>query len=294
MITMWSIDWFSCTFKHGETELDIRKAVSFGYPLRAWSVAQARFGYSFAMAHPFGHYIMTNPARPEMGAHLAFTGRSLAALNDGGIAAVKMLSWALDQNAKPTRLDLAIDVLDTEIDIESLAAAPRVKNAPGSARKWSVVRGHDKGCTVYVGSRKSDKFLRIYDKAAEQGIEGRSWTRFELELKGDAARAAAKQMWLLSDEERPQFIKGLIRALFNPDDELFQSIMDAPAAALVTEKDTRDGTLEWLMNTVSKTLANTMVRRADLDVWNDFVRMVHQQMVALGALEPETSPQTLM
>lgn len=287
MKTAWSIDWFSCTFKHGEEMNDIRKAVSFGMPMRAWSVQQARFGYSFAMAHPFGHYVMSNPARPEMGVHLAFTGRALHELAEGEVPAVKMLKWALDQNARPTRIDLAIDVFDVEIDPQALAQSPRVKTAPGSARKWSFVKGHDKGCTAYVGSRKSDKFLRIYDKAAEQGIEGGLWTRFELELKGDAARAASVQMWMLTDEERPAFIKGLIRALFNPDDELFQAIMDAPAVALATQKDTHDGTLTWLMNTVSKTLANTMLRRSDIDVWGDFCAMVHANMVANGGIVPE-------
>jgi hypothetical protein len=286
MKTAWSIDWFSCTFKHGEKELDIRHALNFGMPKKAWAGQQARFGYSFAMVHPFGHYVMSNPARDEMGVHVAFTGRSLKALADGGIPGVDMVKWALDQNASPTRLDLAIDVFDVKIDPAAMAALPRVKAAPGTARKWSTVKGHDDGCTAYIGSRKSEKFLRIYDKAAEQGIPGGLWTRFEIELKGKAAKAAAAQIWRMGDADRPAFIKGLIRDLFNPDDEMFQSIMDAPAVALVTEKDTRDTTLSWLMNTVSKSLAATMLRRGDIDVWGDFVRQVHANMVAAGAIEP--------
>ena len=40
--------------------------------------------------------------------------------------------------------------------------------------------------TVYIGSRKSDKYIRIYVKDAD-------YIRFEVELKGERARAAAAQ-----------------------------------------------------------------------------------------------------
>jgi DNA relaxase NicK len=280
--TAWSIDWLSLTFKNGETDLEIRKACAFGMPLKTWSEMQARFGYAAAFSHPFGHYVMTNPGRPEMGVHLAFTGRALHTLSEGGVPATQMLKWALDHNAKPTRLDLAIDVFDVEIDPIELAACPRIKNAPGSARKWSSLQGDRGGKTAYIGSRKSERFLRIYDKAAESGDHSRPWTRFELEFKGQAARAAALQMSLLSDEERPLYIQGLIKALFNPDDAIFQAAMTADAIALKTVKDTDDKTLTWLLNSVSKTMAKTMKARGDTDVWGEFVRQVHANLIALG------------
>jgi hypothetical protein len=37
--------------------------------------------------------------------------------------------------------------------------------------------------TAYIGSTKSDHFLRCYDKAAEQGLENQHWTRVELVTK---------------------------------------------------------------------------------------------------------------
>ena len=40
----------------------------------------------------------------------------------------------------------------------------------------------DKG-TIYFGSRTSKVFIRIYDKALEQGLDDVEWTRVELELK---------------------------------------------------------------------------------------------------------------
>lgn len=293
MITAWSIDWLSGTFKTGVSDLDLRKVTAFGFPLKTWTQTQAKFGYAQAFTHPLGHLIMTNYSRPEMGVHLAFGGRALRACAEGGHPATELMQWMMNEGAKITRLDLAIDVFDVEIDPAALAAAARVPNAPGSAKKWRVWRGEDEGCTAYIGSRKSEKFLRIYDKAAETGDKSRPWTRFELELKGDAARAAANHLALLSYTERPLFIKGLIKGVFNPADDVFQAAMDAPAEALKTTKDTEDNTLLWLLDTVSRSIAKTMMRRGDVDVWGQICASVHQNLVALGAdltpLDPDLS-----
>jgi len=286
--TAWSIDWISATFKNGASDLDIRKAMSFGFPLKTWTQTVARFGYSVCFIHPLGHSVMANYGRPEMGVHLSFGGRALSAISEGGHPATKLLDWCLTQGAKVTRIDLAIDVFAQEIDIRALASAPRVAAFPGSAKKWRLWEGDDGGCTAYIGSRKSDKFLRVYDKAAEQKRKDVNWTRFELELKGDAAKAAAFQMGSLTDAERPVFVKGLMRALFNPDDELYQSIMDAEAVILTTVKDTSDKTLEWLLNTVCKSIANTMHRRSDIDVWGLIVEGVRANLVAGAMGGPDT------
>lgn len=280
--TAWSIDWLSVTFKNGVSDLDLRKMVAFGFPLRSWTEVQARFGYSFAMIHPFGHTVMMNHSRQEMGVHLSFPGRALRACFDGGVPATSLLEWAVNGGAKITRLDLAIDLFDVPVDPVELAQKPRMDLEPGTARKWSTVAGHDGGATAYIGSRKSERFLRIYDKAREQRRDDIVWTRFELELKSDSARAAAKHMVLLSDDERPQYIKGLIKALFNPNDETFQEAMKGPASVLTTVKDTEDNTIDWLMNSVAKTMAKTMARRTDVDVWAMFIQAVHSNLQELG------------
>lgn len=285
MITAWSIDWLSGTFKNGASDLDLRRATQFGYPLKTWVQTQPKFGYGQAFTHPLGHLVMANYSRPEMGVHLAFGGRALKSLAEGGQYAVDLLDWMLQSGAKITRLDLAIDVFDVEIDPAILATKTRVKSAPGSAKKWRVWRGENGGCTAYIGSRKSEKFLRIYDKAAETGDKSRAWTRFEIELKGNAARAASMQMSLLTDDERPQFIKGLISALFNPDDETFQEAMKGDAVRLVTVKDTNDKSLDWLQGTVARSIAKTMLQRSDVDVWGMIVQAVHENLKASGAFD---------
>jgi hypothetical protein len=276
------IDWLSTTFKGSISDAAARDALSFGFPKRAWTVGTPRFGYANLLQHPFGHSIMSNPGRPEMGVHVSFTGRSLRSLAQGGISALDMLKWQLKEGGKATRIDLAIDVFDEAIDIVALAGTRRMKDAPGSARKWKFFKGDDGGCTAYIGSRKSDKFLRIYDKAIESGQRDRAWTRFELEIKGDAAKVVAAEFAALSEGEHAAYIKGIMRAIFNPDDTFYQKLMSAPAVVVKTDKDTDDNTLEWLMNSVAKTLAKTILRRSDVDVWTEFVQMVQMNVNAFA------------
>jgi DNA relaxase NicK len=69
-------------------------------------------------------------------------------------------------------------------------------------RMVELRRNSKKGKTLYVGSRKSDRFIRVYDKGAESklGPAGFLW-RAELELHRALARAAASRI-LASDDEQ--------------------------------------------------------------------------------------------
>lgn len=281
----YSIDWLSGTFKGSITDTGVRDVVSFGFPKRAWTMGTPRFGYGLMFQHPFGHSIMSNVKRPEMGVHLSFTGRALRSLSEGGITTLSMLEWMLNEGAKITRIDLAIDVYDEPIDIIALAGKARVKACPGSARKWSSIKGSEGGTTAYIGSRKSEKFMRIYDKAVESGQRDRNWTRFELEIKGDSAKTVANDLGSIPLANHAAYVKGIMRALFNPDDDFYQKLMDCEAVHIAATKDTDDTTLEWLVSSVAKTLAKTMARRSDVDVWGMFQDAVSASLKT--AIDPE-------
>jgi len=100
-----------------------------------------------------------------------------------------------------SRLDVAVDVhLDAKVPTltrdcyESLFHVP-----PGNGRpaKRSLILNSDGGSTLYIGSRVSDRFARLYDKGIEQRtLAAGKWWRFELELKG--ARAEQMSAGLLS------------------------------------------------------------------------------------------------
>jgi DNA relaxase NicK len=91
-------------------------------------------------------------------------------------------------------LDIAKDALEEGVDMRQIWDALERGEYEGTARKIAHMAGLDGGHTIYIGSRTSEKFMRLYDKGVEQHLEGADWKRLELELKGMVARAAAHQV----------------------------------------------------------------------------------------------------
>lgn len=122
---------------------------------------------------------------------LHFYGSGLTAAADGWEYRLYQYIKQYAPYSKITRCDLAHDFLNGEytpsqafLDWErglftSSYTRPDIETV---GRGWLC--GHNKGKTLYVGSRKSgSKLCRIYDKGIEQGDETSSWVRFELQLR---------------------------------------------------------------------------------------------------------------
>lgn len=98
-----------------------------------------------------------------------------------------------------SRLDLAVTVWiknpTTHIGREARldAAYHRLTNPKEGKRKISSVDSEDGGYTLYIGSKSSEHFCRLYDKGAEAGNDyyAGSW-RYEIELHNDSATQAAR------------------------------------------------------------------------------------------------------
>lgn len=89
-----------------------------------------------------------------------------------------------------TRLDVAFDFMGCEETTDTVYAAYEGRQQGGRTLKTQVIYSPT-GTTFYVGSRSSERMLRIYDKGWQQGLEV-VWTRVELELKGDLANLNAE------------------------------------------------------------------------------------------------------
>lgn len=108
-----------------------------------------------------------------------------------------LMAFVVNHNGRFTRIDVAIDVLDVpSANVAGLAEEAEQGHMTTHATTHSVIRSTRdgiEGITLYIGNRQSDKFVRIYDKAAEQGISAQ-WVRIELEAKGDYARALGPRL----------------------------------------------------------------------------------------------------
>lgn len=114
---------------------------------------------------------------------------------------IPFLQWALSHGGRVTRCDFAIDDRDGRVTLQRILDADAHDTL---VTRWrgdlgifqNRKRGNLTGWTVYIGTRKSESMLRIYDKAGEQHHKGRDvpgpWVRVELECHQDFADAIAR------------------------------------------------------------------------------------------------------
>jgi DNA relaxase NicK len=102
----------------------------------------------------------------------------------------KMLQCVLENApVKFTRLDMAVTILFSTPQLRVCDVMANIQ--PGRAHYSIIQPNNDEGGTLYVGSRRSDVFARMYDKGAQLGtIPGRLLWRYEVEYKGKHAQQA--------------------------------------------------------------------------------------------------------
>lgn len=113
-----------------------------------------------------------------------------------------------------TRLDLAFDDHTDLIDIRRVELDTRERNYVSKSTKSEITWSDDlkediQGLSVGIGSKKSDIYVRIYDKAAERGYKDRHWVRVELQLRDDRAIVAMAQ--ILHTQHVGRTVSGILR-----------------------------------------------------------------------------------
>jgi hypothetical protein len=192
MLTI-TIDWLAGTF-HGrskhETEF-INKYAS----CPTIQDAANRHGYTSARVDGNGVQLLWNANREEMGTHIVLPGSSLRKLQENaGVQLEALLRDAANAQLAFSRIDLAKDCTGQAIDLETVYQSLVGGRNEGTARTFGKIQSNDGGFTIYVGSRQSEKFIRIYNKAAQEGLANEHWYRYELETKGMVSRALATSL----------------------------------------------------------------------------------------------------
>jgi hypothetical protein len=104
-----------------------------------------------------------------------------------------------------SRVDIA---WDTDVDMSD-ACRSYFKLNRDNVPTPLLYESRNGGMTLYIGAPSSDKRVRVYNKAAEQDLEGLVWWRYELQLRGRYAKAA----WLSHFNDYPK--AGASEALWN-------------------------------------------------------------------------------
>lgn len=107
---------------------------------------------------------------------------------------------AEDRNMNITRLDVAYDDFERLIDIKQVLSDCQSGNFVSRCVDWSVTVGN-KGCTINHGSNRSNVYIRIYDKKAEQRNENVDyWVRCELQIRGIDALGFIRADGIIDDK----------------------------------------------------------------------------------------------
>ena len=99
-----------------------------------------------------------------------------------------------------SRIDIALDDKAGSLDLDVIRSKALANEYVSTARTRQTITEYMThkgdtltGRTIYFGSRKSTAYIRIYDKAVEQGVSGH-WIRVEFEFKQQTAMRIVNTM----------------------------------------------------------------------------------------------------
>jgi hypothetical protein len=189
------VDWLRATFDYNVPKSFLLDS----HP--AFAMAERSVGampsYNRSLVMKCGRFDWHSERRDQK-LMLTMTGEDCTRFRAMGGDFRKLIRFLNEQNdCHFTRIDLAVDLLGGKrkppTDVYNAVVSGKAKCR--AQRHHKIVQhnsaGENIGETAYIGSRTSETMLRIYDKAAQTGLNDQPWTRVEIELKNRQADAAA-------------------------------------------------------------------------------------------------------
>lgn len=243
------------------------------YISQDWKTINPIAHFSNGQENKQGIRLFWSQSRPQQGKHVIFAGSVLDTIQD---KVIDLFNWITLQGFKTTRVDFAVDVLNSNFNpknaayhIEEGGCKTRARKAPTWDDRLSA------GFTQYIGSRSSPVFVRIYDKAAEMG-EKCKWVRVEIVYGAFKAQKAIETYLLHKD------CRGMVRAFCDfPKWRKWGNIMDAPITPVVVQRKITK-TREWLLGQVAKSLAKEMTLDDDNEFYLNFIQRVREEYLSLS------------
>lgn len=250
-----TIHWLEGTFRKGTT-VSIPETLP-----RKFVETRAKNGYTVGSLYEDGRILMTNPERPEMGAHLLWTGGAC----DACPMAHKELIEHLDNAGFSfTRIDMAIDAYN--FNLRPQQATEEIRNGQCKTRAKlcpTFSDPRDPGYTQSVGKYSSEISLKLYDKAVEQGVFA-DYTRVELTVRQKRAQHAARQ--IVSGTDYRAMVVSFVDF---PEWSEWKQVMDAVPVKLPSERK-ETNTERWLLDACAPALARVIYFAANTEFYERF------------------------
>lgn len=192
------IDWFAMSFRDPlVTVRDVVKLLSLPLGFEEWKQFPGRYHYRDRLS--FGHIsIYYNNVKPDCDFPLLeMSGQGCREFETYNPAGFRHLFELAKDSEKyhMSRLDVAFDDLTGIFDIQRVYDDYRLGNWVSNSKRGQGAfdmhrRNKDHlGYSIMTGSKSSEMYMRIYDKAIERGFfdEDLHWVRLELVLKQDRA-----------------------------------------------------------------------------------------------------------
>lgn len=219
---------------------------------------------------------MTNPGRPEMGAHLLWQGQ---ACDDCPMDQKDLIGHLVDANFSFTRIDLAVDAMN--FGLRPQQATEELENGRCKTRAKLSPTDSDPRYPGYcqaVGKKTSEISLKLYDKAVEMGVDG-DYTRIELTVRQKRADHAARQIVRGTD------YRSLVVSFADfPQWREWKLVMDAVPVKLPSERK-ETNTERWLLDACAPALARIIYFASNTEFYERFKDAVMTNLEQLSSGE---------
>lgn len=183
------------------------------------------------------------------------------------------INTLLKKGAYCTRVDCAVDVYWTR-GRELKERITKLQESGVLMRTGQMIRGRgdDHGWTEYIGSRKSDRFIRIYDKGAKETGIPDWWIRFETVLQRKYARCVGPM--LLEKDNWGTLSQSLAASAAEPIRQHAKDI----------HKTVYQGRVEYLDIDTKRRTLEAFVEHATRNVFQQLAMMAHHERMGLWEL----------
>lgn len=258
------LHWLEGTFKKG-TEVSLPESLP-----SKFVETKAFNGYTVGSLYEDGRILMTNPARPEMGAHLLWQGQ---ACDNCPMDQKELVKHLKEAKFSFTRIDLAVDAMDFNLRPQTATEELRLGRCKTRAKKSPRKDDpRDKGYTQRIGTLSSEISLKLYDKAEEMGITA-DWTRIELTVRHKRADFAASKI-----VDGVDYRAMVVSFADFPFWDEWKAIMDAVPVKLPSERK-ETNTEQWLLGACAPALARVIYFASNTEFYEKFKDEVMQCLV---------------
>lgn len=198
--------------------------------------------------------------------NVTLPGMALAGLRASmGVTDTDLARYVIGLAARVPRVDVALNLYDADLTVGDIVRAYTDGTMRTRCRNGLYVAKLKRpNKTLYLGSPKSDRLTRVYDKKAEQGTYGDEWLRIEVQTRNDRALTVVSA--LATQPVRP-VVNRAIRDVFTipGENDIARALCDDTGDIERVERK-EPSTVKWLIGQVAPAMARYQLDNPEVSV----------------------------